>query len=294
MAILINPDSAFLIQGITTREGSHFTGQMLSYGTAIVAGVMPEKGGAWEHGIPVFDNIRTAVEATGANASIVFANAPAAVDAIYEAVEEQLKLVICITDGIPTQDTLKLKAYLSRNRHTRLIGPSSPGILIPGRSNAGIVPGFLGAEGKIGIVSRSASVAYEVMAMMSAAGLGQSTFVGVGGDPIVGTSFADVLALFEEDPETTSIVLIGEVGGAGELEAAAHISSRLTKPLIAYVVGRSAVPFVRMGHAGAVITTPDTTAQAKVAALKSAGAMIAHSVDDIIALLLAAHGSTGR
>ncbi|MBL8134933.1 MAG: succinate--CoA ligase subunit alpha [Anaerolineae bacterium] len=285
MAILINHDTEFLVQGITEQAGSFHTAQMLAYGTSIVAGVTPEMGGAWEHGIPVFDNIRTATEATGANSSIIFGDGPSAVDAIYEAVDEGLRLVICVTDGIPTQDSLKLKSYLDRHPRTRLIGPGSPGVLVPGRANAGIVPGFVASEGKVGVVSRSASVAYEGMALMSAAGFGQSTFVGVGSDAIVGTSYAEVLALFEEDPETSCIILMGEVGGAAEIEAAAQISIRITKPVIAFLVGRSAIPFVRMGHAGAIITTPDTTVEAKEAALKSAGALIAHSLEDVVSLL---------
>lgn len=285
MAILIELDMTFLVQGITGREGSHFTAQMLANGTPIVGGVTPEKGGDWLHGIPVFDNIRTAIEATGANASIVFVNTVAVTDALYEAISAGLQLIVCVTDGIPIRDTLKLQAFLRRQTTVRLLGPSSPGILIPGRANIGIVPGFLGTPGSVGVVSRSASLGYEVMNLLSTAGIGQSTFVGIGGDPVVGTTLTDVIALFEEDAETSATVMIGEIGGASELEAAAYIASRSTKPVIAYIAGLSVIPNVRMGHAGAVVTTKETTAAVKIDTLRRAGVRVAQSLDEIASLL---------
>lgn len=287
MSILIQPNTAFLVQGMTGREGSYYTAKMLAYGTNIVGGVSPEKGGEWLHGKPIFDNIRTATEATGANASIVFVNAASAVDAIFEAVDAELELIVCVTDGIPIQDTLRLRAYLDRHLGTRLIGPSSPGIVIPRIANVGIVPTHLGVPGRIGIVSRSASLAYEVMTAMVDYELGVSTFVGIGGDPVVGTSFAEILMLFEEDLETSAVVLIGEIGGSSEIEVASYIGSKVTKQVVAYVAGQSAAPYVRMGHAGAVFTTPDTSAAAKIEALQSAGARVARSIEEVVPLLAA-------
>lgn len=285
MAILIEPDMTFLVQGITGREGSYFTAQMLTNNTPIVGGITPEKGGDWLHGIPVFDNVRTALDATGANASIVFVNTFAVLDALYEAINARLQLIVCVTDGIPIRDTLKLQAYLRHQTTVRLLGPSSPGILIPGRASVGIVPAFLGTPGKVGVVARSASLGYEVMSLLSAAGIGQSTFVGIGGDPVVGTTLADVITLFEEDMETTAIVLIGEIGGASEIEAAAYIASRSTKPVIAYIAGTSVAPHIRMGHAGAVVTTQETTAAVKIDTLRNAGARVASSLDELVWLL---------
>ncbi len=290
MAILVNDETRFLIQGITGREGSHFTQQMISYGTAIVAGVTPEKGGGWLHGVPIFDNVRTAVAATGADTSLVFVNPAAAADAIYEAIDEKMRLIVCVTSGIPIRDALRLRAYLASRPATRLIGPSSPGLLVPGRANAGITPLFLGTPGKVGIVSRSASLAYEVMAMMNEVDIGQSTFVGIGGDAVIGTSLADILMLFEDDTETHVVLLIGEIGGSGEQDAAEVMRDVITKPIVAYIAGESARPGVRMGHTGALVTSPGTEAGAKIDALMFAGARIARSLDAIIPLLLEAHG----
>jgi succinyl-CoA synthetase alpha subunit len=287
MTILFNKDTLFLVQGITGREGSHYTARMLSYGTPIVAGVTPEKGGEWQHGLPVFDSVHDAVEATGANASIVFVQPAAAVDALYEAVDARLSPIVCVTEGIPINDALRLNVYI---RHhfpgMRLLGPGSPGILVPGRAVVGITPLSFGISGKVGIVARSASLAYDVMARMTDIGIGISAFVGLGGDPVSGTTFTDILALFEDDIDTGIVILIGEIGGTSEHQAAAYIRDEMTKPVIAYIAGAAAPQGVRMGHAGARITSQETTAIAKLDALSFAGARVVRSLDAILPRLL--------
>lgn len=286
MSILINADTNFLIQGITGREGSRHTLKMLEAGTRIVGGVTPEKGGDWLKGIPVFDNVRTAVQATGANATIVFVGVASAIDAIYESADAGVELIVCVTEGIPIVDTLKLCTHLRKEGKTRLIGPNSPGIVTPHQSYAGIVPNLALTPGKVGVVARSSSLAYDVMTLMSKANIGQSTFVGVGGDPVVGTTFVDILALFEEDHDTSSIVLIGESGGTSEIEAANFIKAHMTKPIVAYIAGRAIPTGIRIGHPGAVVTTQQTTAAAKIEALTTADVLIARTPEQIIDLLL--------
>jgi succinyl-CoA synthetase alpha subunit len=287
MTILFNENTLFLVQGITGREGSHYTARMLSYGTPVVAGVTPEKGGEWQHGLPVFDSVRDAVEATGANASVVFVQPAAAIDALYEAVDARLSPIVCVTEGIPINDALRLNTYI---RHhfpgMRLLGPGSPGLLVPRRAVVGITPLSFGVSGKVGIVARSASLAYDVMSRMTEASIGISAFVGLGGDPIIGTTFTDILALFEDDLDTSTLILIGEIGGTSEHQAADFIRDEMTKPVIAYIAGAAAPPGIRMGHAGARITGQNTTAAAKLNALSLAGAQVVRSLDAIVPRLI--------
>ena len=284
MSILVNHENFTIVQGITGREGSMHTLRMLQYGTNIVAGVTPGKGGDWIHGKPVFDTVVAAVDATGANTSVIFVSAPAAADAIYEAIDAGIGLIICITEGIPILEMMRIGEYL-RQTKTRLIGPSSPGVLTPMESNIGIIPAYIGKPGNIGVVSRSGTLTYEVVHALTAAGLGQSTVVGIGGDPILGTGILDVLPLFEGDPHTEKIVLIGEIGGRGENDAAEYIKARMTKPVVAYVAGKTAPAGVRMSHAGALIDGEETTASAKVNALRAAGARVAENPQEILEML---------
>jgi succinyl-CoA synthetase alpha subunit len=284
MSILANRETRVLVQGITGREGSFHTQQMIDYGTNIVGGVTPGKGGEWVYGKPVFDNVAAAVEATGANASVIYVNAAYAADAIFEAAEAGLSLIICITEGIPIRDMVTVVAFL-RERNSRLIGPNCPGLLIPGETKIGIMPGHIAMPGNVGIVSRSGTLTYEVMYALTQAGIGQSTCVGIGGDPILGLNFVDVLALFEEDPQTEQVVLIGEIGGRAELDAANYIRARMTKPVTAFIAGKTAPIGTRMGHAGALIERGEGTAAEKTAALQAAGVRIADHPEQIPELL---------
>jgi succinyl-CoA synthetase alpha subunit len=284
MSILANRETRVLVQGITGREGSFHTQQMIDYGTNIVGGVTPGKGGEWVYGKPVFDNVAAAVEATGANASVIYVNAAYAADAIFEAAEAGLSLIICITEGIPLRDMVTVVAFL-RERNSRLIGPNCPGLLIPGETKIGIMPGHIAMPGNVGIVSRSGTLTYEVMYALTQAGIGQSTCVGIGGDPILGLNFVDVLALFEEDPQTEQVVLIGEIGGRAELDAANYIRARMTKPVTAFIAGKTAPIGTRMGHAGALIERGEGTAAEKTAALQAAGVRIADHPEQIPELL---------
>ena len=283
MAILVDRGTKLLVQGITGREGAFHTARMLEYGTRVVGGVTPGKGGTRVEGVPVFDTVAEAREATGANASIIFVPAAFAADAALEAIEAGLELVVIITEGIPVQDMLRVVAR-ARQKGTRLIGPNCPGLISPGQALVGILPGRVFTPGPVGLVSRSGTLTYEVVHLLSQAGLGQSTCVGVGGDPIIGTRFVDVLELFENDPATELIVLIGEIGGTDEEEAAAFIRRRVTKPVIAFISGRTAPPGKRMGHAGAIISGRMGTAQSKVEALSAAGVPVASSIDEIVTL----------
>ncbi len=285
MSILANKNTLLIVQGITGREGSFHTSQMLAYGTQIVGGVTPGKGGEWVYGKPVFDSVSAAIEATGANATIIYVGAANAADAIYEAINAQIPLIVCVTEGIPVMDMLKVYAYLRQNRASRLIGPNCPGILTPGQSKVGLIPNFIATGGSVGVVSRSGTLSYGVVDAMSQAGIGQSTIVGIGGDPIIGTSFVDILAMFEDDPETDRVVLIGEIGGRSEIDAANFIQARMTKPVFACVVGKSAPERTRIGHAGAVIIERETTAAAKIEALRAAGAIVADTPDELVNLL---------
>ncbi len=274
MSILVNRDTRLLVQGITGREGSFHTQQMIEYGTRVVAGVTPGKGGEWASGVPVFDTVRDAVEATDANTSIIYVPARFAPDAILEAADAGIKLIVCITEGIPVMDMVQIKAYLDQQK-VRLIGPNCPGVITPGEAKVGIMPGHIHTPGNIGVVSRSGTLTYEVVQALTERGLGQSTAVGIGGDPIIGTDFIDVLRLFEEDPATEQVVLIGEIGGTDEERAAEFIAEYMSKPVTAFIAGQTAPPGKRMGHAGAIISGGTGTAAEKIRALQAAGVRVA-------------------
>jgi succinyl-CoA synthetase alpha subunit len=250
-----------------------------------VGGVTPGKGGEWSSGKPVFDTVATAVEATGANTSIIYVNAAYAADAIYEAIDAEVPLIVCITEGIPVIDMLKVYAHLRQNHVSRLIGPNCPGVLAPGQSKVGIIPNFIAQPGDVGVVSRSGTLTYDVVYRLTQAGIGQSTIVGIGGDPIIGTSFVDILGMFEDDPDTNRVVLIGEIGGRMEIDAANFIKARMTKPIFACIVGTSAPERTRIGHAGAIVIERETSAAAKIEALRSAGVIVAEDPDELVDLL---------
>jgi succinyl-CoA synthetase alpha subunit len=279
MSILVDNNTRLVVQGITGREGEFHTRQMKEYGTNVVAGVTPGKGGGWVAGIPVFDTVHEAVEATGANASIIYVPARFAADAILEATDAGIKVIVCITEGIPVLDMIKVRTYLDC-REVRLIGPNCPGIITPGEAKVGIMPGHIHRPGSIGVVSRSGTLTYEVVHALSARGLGQSTAIGIGGDPIIGTDFIDVLERFEADPVTTQVVLIGEIGGTDEQRAAEFIARYMSKPVTAFVAGQTAPPGKRMGHAGAIIEGGEGTAREKIAAFEAVGVRVArHPVE---------------
>jgi len=282
MAILADKNTRLVVQGVTGREGEFHTRQTLEYGTPVVAGVTPGKGGqfACDGRVPVFDTVREAVEATGANTSVIYVPAPFAPDAIIEAADVGLGLVVCITEGIPVNEMIRVKAYLDM-KGVRLIGPNCPGLLTPGQAKVGIMPGHIAMPGPVGVVSRSGTLTYEVVYALTALGIGQTTCVGIGGDPIIGTRFVDVLALFEADPETKAVVLIGEIGGNDEEVAARFIAERMTKPVVAFIAGRTAPPGKRMGHAGAIIEGGTGTAAEKIAALEAAGVRVAEHPEQI-------------
>ena len=285
MSILVDRSTRLLVQGITGREGEFHTRQMLEYGTQVVAGVTPGKGGMEVAGVPVFNTAKEAVEASGANTSIVYVPARFAPDAIYEAADAGISLIVCITEGIPTLDMIKVKAYLDQ-RGVRLIGPNCPGVTTPGQTKVGIMPGHIHKSGSVGVVSRSGTLTYEVVFDLTTHGLGQSTCVGIGGDPILGSDFIDILTLFEEDAATDSVVLIGEIGGTDEERAADFVASKMTKPVVAFVAGRTAPPGKRMGHAGAIIEGGTGTAAEKIAALEEAGVRVARYPGEIPDLLV--------
>jgi succinyl-CoA synthetase alpha subunit len=288
MGILVDRSTRLLVQGITGREGQFHTHQMREYGTTIVAGVTPGRGGAQVDGVPVFNSVAEAVAATGANASIIYVPAPAAPDAIIEAADSQIPLIVCITEGIPVLDMVTVYHYV-RQRGVRLIGPNCPGLITPGQAKVGIMPGHIHRPGPVGVVSRSGTLTYEIVYALSSRGIGQSTVVGIGGDPIIGTSFVEILDLFQNDPETQAIVLVGEIGGTDEEAAAAVIRERVTKPVVAFIAGQTAPPGRRMGHAGAIITGGVGTAQSKIAALEAAGVRVARLPDevaDLVAMVL--------
>ncbi|MCX7756954.1 MAG: succinate--CoA ligase subunit alpha [candidate division WOR-3 bacterium] len=284
MAILINQETRVIVQGITGRDGSFHTQEMLKYNTKVVAGVTPGKGGSEIFGVPVFDTVREAKNATRANASIIFVPKAFAPDAIYEAIDAELELVVCITEGIPVHEMLKIVSYL-KGKKTRLIGPNSAGIISPGKSKVGILPPVAFKEGKVGVVSRSGTLTYEISSHISQAGFGESTVVGIGGDPIVGTNFIDCLKMFEDDPETEAIVLIGEIGGNDEERASEYIKKYIKKPVLAFIAGQTAPPDKRMGHAGAIISGGKGTAQEKIKALNAAGVRVFFEPEEIGKLL---------
>ncbi|MEJ7762587.1 MAG: succinate--CoA ligase subunit alpha [Thermomicrobiales bacterium] len=287
MSILVDTNTRLLVQGITGREGSFHTEQMVEYGTPVVAGVTPGGAGKAVAGAPVFNTVAEAVLSTGANTSIIYVPARFAPDAIYEAVDAGIALVICITEGIPVNDMVPAFAWV-RQRGARLIGPNCPGLITPGQAKVGIMPGFIHAPGPIGLVSRSGTLTYEVVDSLTKVGLGQSTAVGIGGDPIIGTSFVDVLGMFEADPATEAIVMIGEIGGTDEEDAAAFIRERVTKPVVGFIAGQSAPAGKRMGHAGAIISGGAGTAASKMDALTAAGVSVARTPSEVPALLRAA------
>jgi succinyl-CoA synthetase alpha subunit len=287
MSILVNSDIAVLVQGITGKEGNFHAQKMINYGTRIVAGVTPGKGGDWvlDGKIPVFDSVKTAIEATGAEASVIFVPADHAADAIYEAVEAKLSNIFCVTEGIPMQDMMRIKRYMQTSE-SQLIGPNSPGLLSPGKVKLGIIPGEIAQPGNIGVISRSGTLTYEIVNELSKAGAGISTCVGIGGDPILGTGYPEILELFEADPETEKILIVGEIGGKFEENAVRYISQHNTKPVYAYIVGKSAPEGRRMGHAGAIIEKRAGSAAYKIDLIKNAGIRLASSIEEIPALLL--------
>ena len=284
MSILVNNNTRLIVQGITGREGMFHAEQMIAYGTNVVGGVTPGKGGQWAVGVPVFDSVRDAVRATEANTSIIYVPAAFSPDAILEAVDAGIKLVVCITEGVPTLDMVKVRAYVDQT-DARLIGPNCPGLITPGQAKVGIMPGHIHIPGNVGVVSRSGTLTYEVVAALTARGIGQSTAVGIGGDPIIGSTFIDILELFEADPDTEQVVMIGEIGGTDEEEAARFIRDHMSKPVTGFIAGQTAPPGKRMGHAGAIISGGKGTAAEKVQALEAAGVRMAKQPTDIAELV---------
>ncbi|MHB8084524.1 MAG: succinate--CoA ligase subunit alpha [Dehalococcoidia bacterium] len=280
MSILIDEKTRLLVQGITGGEGSFHTQRCIEYGTKVVAGMTPGKGGTKVYGVPVFNTVESAIRETGANASIIFVPPSGAADSIMEAAEAGIALVVCITEGIPVMDMITVHSFL-KGRQVRLIGPNCPGLISPGKCKVGIMAGEIHKQGNVGVVSRSGTLTYESVAQLTGLGIGQSTCVGIGGDPLLGTNFVDVLKLFQEDRETQAIVLIGEIGGTMEQEAAQFIKDNVSKPVISFIAGASAPPGRRMGHAGAIISGNTGKAQDKMAALSAAGAIIAPNPAEI-------------
>jgi succinyl-CoA synthetase alpha subunit len=280
LSVLVDKSTRLIVQGLTGKEGTFHAKQMVEYGTNIVGGVTPGKGGTTHEGIPVFNTVADAVKEVGANASVIYVPPSFAADAVMEAADAGIPVVVCITEGIPTLDMVKVREYLS-DKPTRLIGPNCPGIISPGKCKIGIMPGHIHREGNIGVVSRSGTLTYEAVGQLTALGLGQSSAIGIGGDPIVGTTHVDALKLFEADPETTGIVMIGEIGGSAEEEAAAFAKENVSKPIVAFIAGQTAPPGRRMGHAGAIIAGGKGTAAEKMKALQEAGIHVVNSPADI-------------
>ncbi len=284
MAILVGKDTRLIVQGITGRDGSFHTRLMKEYGTNVVAGVTPGKGGMEVEGVPVFDTVKEAVEKTDANTSIIFVPARFAADAIMEAADAGIKLIVAITEGIPIHDMVKVRAYLDQ-KGVRLIGPNCPGLITPGEAKVGIMPGHIFKRGKIGVVSRSGTLTYEIVSHLTANGFGQSTAIGIGGDPIIGTKFIDVLRMFKDDPETEAVVLIGEIGGTDEQDAAEYIGKEFNKPVVAFIAGRTAPKEKRMGHAGAIIAGGEGTAEEKIKAFERVGVRVADLPEQVPQIL---------
>ena len=286
MSILVNKDTRVFVQGITGREGAFHSEQMLAYGTQVVAGVTPGKGGEWACGgkVPVFDTCRSAVESTGANCSLIYVPARFAADAMFEAADSGVPLIVCITEGVPVQDMMRVRNYLDQ-KGVRLVGPNCPGLLTPGEAKVGIIPGHIAKPGSVGIVARSGTLTYEVIHAITQSGLGQSTCVGIGGDPVNGTNFIDALAMFEDDPKTDRVVMIGEIGGNEEEKAAEFIADHMTKPVVAFIAGQTAPPGKRMGHAGAIVEGGSGLASDKIKALEAVRVKVAKHPEEIPALL---------
>jgi succinyl-CoA synthetase alpha subunit len=280
MSILVDKNSKIVVQGITGSEGMFHAQQCIAYGTQVVAGVTPGKGGQKMDEVPVFNTVDDAVKGTGANVSLIFVPPPFAADAIMEAVDAGIDLVVCITEGIPTLDMLKVKAFM-KGKKARMIGPNCPGIITPDAAKVGIMPGFIHKAGKVGVISRSGTLTYEAVKQLTERGLGQSTCIGIGGDPIIGSQFIDLLELFEADPDTEAVVMIGEIGGSAEEEAAQFVSDKMSKPVIGFIAGQTAPPGRRMGHAGAIIAGGKGTAAEKMAAMTKAGIHVVKSPADI-------------
>ncbi len=296
MSILVDENTRLLVQGLTGREGTFHTQQAIAYGTKVVGGVTPGKGGTRHEGVPVFHTVAEAARQTGANASVIFVPASYAADAILEAGDAGLPLVVCITEGIPTLDMVRVRAFLEK-RATRLIGPNCPGIISPGKCKIGIMPGHIHKPGGVGVVSRSGTLTYEAVHQLSGLGIGQSTCIGIGGDPIIGTSFLDAVRLFNEDPETEAIVLIGEIGGNAEETAATFIREHVPKPVVGFVAGQTAPPGRRMGHAGAIIAGGQGTAAEKIRAMDAAGIQMASTpavIGEVVAAALRARSAMAQ
>jgi succinyl-CoA synthetase alpha subunit len=287
MSILVNKNTRLLVQGITGNEGLFHTQQMAVYGTNVVAGVTPGKGGEWvlDGKVPVFDSVKLAVEATGANTSVIFVPARFSPDAIFEAADAGISLIVCITEGVPVQDMMRVRNYLDQKK-VRLVGPNCPGLLTPGEAKVGIIPGNIAIPGNIGVVSRSGTLTYEVLYALKLLNKGVTTCVGIGGDPINGTNFIDCLSMFEADPQTEKVVMIGEIGGSDEEKAAEYISKNMTKPVVSFIAGQTAPPGKRMGHAGAIVEGGSGLAADKIAALEAVGVRVAAHPEEIPELLL--------
>jgi len=281
VAILLDKSTRLIVQGLTGREGTFHAKQAHAYGTTVVGGVTPGKGGTTHEGWPVFNTVGDAVAQTGANTSVIFVPAAFAADAVMESADAGLRLVVCITEGIPTLDVMRVLTFLKDKPRTRLVGPNCPGAISPGKAKAGIIPGHICREGRVGIVSKSGTLTYEAIHQLTELGMGQSSCVGIGGDPLIGTSFVDVLRLFGDDTETDAVVMIGEIGGTAEEEAAAFIQSSFKKPVVGFIAGQTAPPGRRMGHAGAIISGGKGTAAEKMAALRGAGVKVVKSPADI-------------